>query len=126
MERDAQLQLSGPIRRRSGTLAQACGDYPEGAIGAPREYQGHPVLYQARIPSDVQERTYTYPERTHPTPSGKLVQADRLILVDWHGTSFMVYEVGSTGDPLDDTWFQTIEEALELYNDVDWEKVEAR
>jgi hypothetical protein len=91
-------------------------------MDAPRRINGQRVIFYAAIPPETREREYTYPEFTHPTESGRLIVVHSLALVEWDG-AFMLYELDADGHPLDDTWFETAEEAFGTYNDVDWREV---
>jgi hypothetical protein len=89
---------------------------------APRDYEGHRVLYYARIPREIQETKYTYPEFTHPVEHGRTIRVESLVLVEW-GDAVMLYEIDAEGAPLDDTFFDTAQEAFDLYHDVEWQEI---
>jgi hypothetical protein len=81
------------------------------------------VLYHARISPDLREAEYTYDELDSRTGSRRLLQAHALVLADYEGT-FMVYELDADGVAFDDTWFETLNEAFEVYDDVEWREVQ--
>jgi hypothetical protein len=91
----------------------------EPGMKAPPPFQDNPVLFRASIPPDVGEAEYTWEEN-----DGRVVRTESLLLV-LLDPSVMVVEIDGDGNAVEDTWFETAEEAFAIYNDVKWEQVAA-